>query len=78
MKIHEYQGKELLRRFDVKVPRGRVARSVAEAEEADQLASAGSRQSANPRGRARQGRRRQARGKATEDVAPGQTDDRNV
>ena len=34
MKIHEYQGKELLRRFDVKVPRGRVARSVAEAEEA--------------------------------------------
>ncbi len=34
MKIHEYQGKELLRRFDVKVPRGKVARSVAEAEEA--------------------------------------------
>src|SRR5215510_5987371 len=34
MKIHEYQGKELLRRFDVKVPRSRVARSVAEAEEA--------------------------------------------
>ncbi|MGE0101873.1 MAG: ADP-forming succinate--CoA ligase subunit beta [Blastocatellales bacterium] len=34
MKIHEYQGKELLRRFDVKVPRGFVARSVAEAEDA--------------------------------------------
>src|SRR5882672_7031730 len=34
MKIHEYQAKELLRRFDVKVPRGRVARSIAEAEEA--------------------------------------------
>jgi succinyl-CoA synthetase beta subunit len=34
MKIHEYQGKELLRRFDVKVPRSSVARSVAEAEEA--------------------------------------------
>src|SRR5215475_11590893 len=34
MKIHEYQAKELLRRFDVKVPRGRVARSVSEAEEA--------------------------------------------
>src|SRR5215475_9502741 len=33
MKIHEYQAKELLRRFDVKVPRGRVARSVSEAEE---------------------------------------------
>ena len=34
MKIHEYQGKELLRRFDVKVPRGRVVRTVAEAEAA--------------------------------------------
>ena len=34
MKIHEYQGKELLRRFDVKVPRGVVARTVAEAEAA--------------------------------------------
>ncbi len=27
MKIHEYQGKELLRKFDVPVPRGMVARS---------------------------------------------------
>ena len=36
MKIHEYQAKELLRRFDVKVPRGRVARSVQEAEAAAQ------------------------------------------
>jgi ATP-grasp domain len=34
MKIHEYQAKELLRRFDVKVPRGSVARTVAEAEAA--------------------------------------------
>src|SRR5262249_17241699 len=34
MKIHEYQGKELLRRFDVKIPRSGVARSIAEAEEA--------------------------------------------
>ncbi|HKX28243.1 MAG TPA: ADP-forming succinate--CoA ligase subunit beta [Blastocatellia bacterium] len=34
MKIHEYQAKELLRRFDVKVPRGIVARSAAEAEAA--------------------------------------------
>ena len=34
MKIHEYQGKELLRRFDVKVPRGIVARTAAEAEQA--------------------------------------------
>lgn len=34
MKIHEYQAKDLLRRFDVKVPRGRVARSVPEAETA--------------------------------------------
>ena len=34
MKIHEYQGKELLRRFDVPVPRGLVARSPEEAYEA--------------------------------------------
>jgi len=31
MKIHEYQGKELLRKFGVPVPRGMVARSVEEA-----------------------------------------------
>jgi succinyl-CoA synthetase beta subunit len=31
MKIHEYQGKELLRKFGVPVPRGIVARSVEEA-----------------------------------------------
>ena len=36
MKIHEYQGKELLRRFDVKTPRNFVATSVAEAEAAAQ------------------------------------------
>ncbi|HWQ32582.1 MAG TPA: ADP-forming succinate--CoA ligase subunit beta [Blastocatellia bacterium] len=36
MKIHEYQAKQLLRRFEVKVPRGRVATSVAEAEAAAQ------------------------------------------
>ncbi len=34
MKIHEYQAKELLSRYDVKVPRGIVARSPQEAEEA--------------------------------------------
>ena len=34
MKIHEYQGKELLRRFDVKTPRNFVATTVAEAEDA--------------------------------------------
>jgi succinyl-CoA synthetase beta subunit len=34
MKIHEYQAKELLRRFDVKVPRSIVARSVEEASAA--------------------------------------------
>ena len=34
MKIHEFQAKELLRRFDVKIPRGRVARTVDEAEDA--------------------------------------------
>ncbi len=34
MKIHEYQGKELLRRFEVKTPRNFVATTVAEAEDA--------------------------------------------
>ncbi len=34
MKIHEYQGKELLRKFGVPVPRGLVARSAAEAQQA--------------------------------------------
>src|SRR5438067_6760050 len=34
MKIHEYQGKELLRKFGVPVPRGIVARSVDEAYQA--------------------------------------------
>ena len=36
MKIHEYQGKELLRQFDVPVPRGYPAFSVREATEAAQ------------------------------------------
>ena len=34
MKIHEYQGKELLRKFGVAVPRGRVARTSEEAFDA--------------------------------------------
>ena len=34
MKIHEYQGKELLRKFGVPVPRGIVARSPEEAQQA--------------------------------------------
>jgi succinyl-CoA synthetase beta subunit len=34
MKIHEYQGKELLRNYGVPVPRGIVARTPAEAEQA--------------------------------------------
>src|ERR1700704_2570503 len=34
MKIHEYQGKELLRKFGVPVPRGIVARAPEEAYEA--------------------------------------------
>src|ERR671914_741562 len=33
MKIHEYQGKELLGRYGVPVPRGIVARSADEAQE---------------------------------------------
>lgn len=34
MKIHEYQGKELLRKYDVPTPRGIVARTPEEAEQA--------------------------------------------
>jgi succinyl-CoA synthetase beta subunit len=34
MKIHEYQGKELLKQYNVPVPRGIVARSAEEAEQA--------------------------------------------
>jgi succinyl-CoA synthetase beta subunit len=34
MKIHEYQGKELLKKYDVPVPRGIVARTPEEAEQA--------------------------------------------
>ena len=34
MKIHEYQGKELLKKFGVAVPRGIVARTPDEAERA--------------------------------------------
>ena len=36
MKIHEYQGKEILRQFDVPVPRGYPAFNVQEALEAAQ------------------------------------------
>ena len=36
MKIHEYQGKEILRQFDIPVPRGYAAFSVLEATEAAQ------------------------------------------
>src|SRR5579884_4052952 len=36
MKIHEYQGKDILRRYGVAVPKGRPAFSVKEAEEAAQ------------------------------------------
>src|SRR5690242_18696612 len=34
MKIHEYQGKEILKKYGVPVPRGIVARSIDEAEAA--------------------------------------------
>ena len=34
MNLHEYQAKELLRRYDVRLPRGRLALSLEEAEEA--------------------------------------------
>ena len=41
MKIHEYQGKELLRQFDIPVPRGYPAFTVREASEAAQKLSGG-------------------------------------
>ena len=41
MKIHEYQGKELLRKFGVTVPRGIVARSIDEAYSAAQELGSG-------------------------------------
>ncbi len=41
MKVHEYQAKELLRGFGVAVPRGRVAASAGEAEEAYRALGAG-------------------------------------
>ena len=34
MKVHEYQGKEILKKFDVVVPKGKVAFSVEEAVKA--------------------------------------------
>ncbi|MCA1625563.1 MAG: acetate--CoA ligase family protein, partial [Acidobacteria bacterium] len=34
MKIHEYQGKELLKQYNVPVPRGIIARTPEEAEQA--------------------------------------------
>ena len=62
MKIHEYQGKELLRQFGVPVPRGYPAFSVLRGRrggaEARRLGLG--RQGADPCRRARQGRRRQA------------------
>ena len=61
MNIHEYQAKAVLREFGVPVPRGRAAFTVEEAVKAAQRArrpGLGG-ESADPRRRPRQGRRRQ-------------------
>jgi hypothetical protein len=67
MKIHEYQGKEMLRQFGVPVPRGYPAFTVCEAVEAAQKTRRPrlGGQGADPRRRPRQGRRRQARAVAS-------------
>ena len=61
MNVHEYQGKEILRRYGVATPRGMPCFSVAEADAAARAAGrqgVGG-QGADPRRRPRQGRRRQ-------------------
>ena len=62
MKIHEYQGKELLKKVWRAVPRGIVARSPEEAYHAAKEFGTDDRggQSADSCGRSRQGRRREA------------------
>ncbi len=62
MKIHEYQAKEILRRYGVATPRGKVIDDPAEAGAiCEEMGGRVCRQGADPRRRARQGRRRQAR-----------------
>jgi len=63
MNIHEYQGKEILRRYGVATPRGYPCFSVAEADEAARKLGGNVWvvKAANSCGRPRQGRRRQGR-----------------
>ena len=56
MNIHEYQAKELLQKFGVATPRGKVASTPEEAEAIAREMGQGSRgQSADPRRRSREG-----------------------
>ena len=62
MKIHEYQAKEVFRRYGVATPRGMAVFSVDEAVKAAQRSARSlRREGADPRRRARQGRRREGR-----------------
>ena len=63
MKIHEYQGKEIFRKYGVPTPRGILATTPEEAEKAakDARHPGGGGEGADPRRRPRQGRRREAR-----------------
>jgi hypothetical protein len=62
MKIHEYQGKEVLKKYGVPVPRGVPCFSVDEAVAAARPRRTGvGGEGADPRRRPRQGRRREAR-----------------
>ena len=80
MKIHEYQGKELLRQFGIPVPRGYPAFSVREARrgraEARRPGLGG--EGADPRRRPRQGRRREARALARRGQEAGRRDPRHA
>jgi succinyl-CoA synthetase beta subunit len=65
MKIHEYQAKEILRKYNVPVPGGEMATTLEEADTAAKalFAARATRrggEGADPRGRPRQGRRREA------------------
>jgi succinyl-CoA synthetase beta subunit len=80
MKIHEYQGKELFRKFGMVTPRGFACFSVDEAVEAAKKlgGSVWVVKAQNPRRRPRQGRRRQGCEIAGRGAREGETDPRHA
>ena len=78
MKIHEYQGKAILREFGVPVPNGDVADTPAQAQgDRGEAGRQGRGQGAGARGRARQGRRREAGRRSRGGRGGGETDPRH-